>query len=118
MKIAAALILTALVSAAAGLTPARAQQQCPMGSYPAFDSWGNQVCKRFNDQSTAVTRVPQGQQCPNGAYPTVDRYGNQICRSFGTANQPRTDYYDTSQGCPTGTYQSVDRWGNRVCKRY
>jgi hypothetical protein len=97
---------------------AQAQAQCPIGSDPWVDTWGNQTCRRFSDQSTATTQVPPGQTCPTGAYPTVDNWGNQICRTFGAQNQPRTDYYDTSEGCPVGTYQSVDNWGNSVCKRF
>jgi hypothetical protein len=115
MKTAAALILSALVAASA--LPAYAQS-CPTGSYPSIDSFGNQICKRFGDGSTASAKVPRGQTCPTGAYPTVDNYGNQICRSFDSPNKPRTDYYDTSKGCPTGTHQSVDSYGNQVCKRF
>ena len=111
------LVVSALIAATAGLTPAQAQQ-CPMGSYPSVDSWGNQICRRVSDQSAATAQVPRGQTCPNGAYPTVDGYGNQICRSFNTPNQPRTDYYDTSRGCPMGSYPSVDSYGNNVCKRF
>lgn len=111
------LILSALMAAISGFAPALAQQ-CPMGSFPSVDSWGNQVCKRFGDQSTATAQVQRGQQCPNGAYPTVDNFGNQICRSFNAPNQPGTDYYDTSKGCPMGTFPTVDTYGNNVCKRF
>ena len=105
------------LSAVAGSSPAQAQQ-CPAGGYPSVDNWGNQVCKRFSDQSTATTRVPHSQACPNGSAPAVDNWGNQVCRSFADPNRPRTDYYDTSHGCPTGTYPSVDTYGNQVCKRF
>ena len=97
--------------------PASAQQ-CPIGSYPWVDSWGNSTCKRHGDGSTATTQVPRGMTCPMGSYPTVDNWGNNICRTHSTSNQPRTDYYDTSRGCPAGTYQSIDKWGNNVCKRF
>jgi hypothetical protein len=116
MKIAAALIASALASATLGLSPAQAQQ-CPPGAFPSVDNWGNQTCKRFSDQSTATTQVPRGQQCPTGAIPAVDNFGNPICRSIAAPNQPRTDYYDTSRGCPVGTLPSVDMYGNQVCKR-
>jgi hypothetical protein len=108
-----AVILAALVASACGSAQA---QQCPAGAFPTVDNWGNKVCRRFSDQSTATTEVPRNQTCPNGAYPTVDGYGNRICRSFETPNQPRTDYYDTSKGCPAGMFPTVDGYGNRVCK--
>jgi hypothetical protein len=109
-------VLIGIVAALALGTPAYAGQ-CPAGSYPSVDNWGNQICKRFSDQSTATAQVPRDQQCPNGAYPTMDNFGNQVCRSFGASNQPRTDYYDTSHGCPIGTIPWVDMYGNNVCKR-
>ncbi|MFC3068706.1 hypothetical protein [Phenylobacterium soli] len=116
MKIAAALALSALFAVGAAL-PAQAQQ-CPVGSYPSVDTWGNQVCKRFGDNSTATAQTPRGQQCPTGAHPAVDKWGNQICRTFDSPGQPRTDYYDTSKGCPAGTHEWVDQWGNKVCKPF
>lgn len=116
MKIAAALTLSAALAASA--SPVWAQQRCPTGSYPSFDSWGNHVCKRFDDGSTATAEVRGAQKCPNGAYPTVDNFGNKVCRSFDAPGQPRTDYYDTSKGCPMGTYPSVDSYGNKACKKY
>jgi hypothetical protein len=117
MKIAAVLLTSALVAATAGLSPAQAQQ-CPVGSYPSVDSWGNQVCKRFSDQSTATVQAPRGQACPTGSNQAVDTWGNPVCRSFESPNQPRTDYYDTSKGCPAGTHEWVDNWGNKVCKSF
>lgn len=116
--LAVAACLAAFVSVTLGSEPAQAQQ-CPAGSYPSVDSFGNQVCKRFSDQSTATAQVPRGQTCPMGSFPTVDSYGNQICRSQGAApSQPHTDYYDTSRGCPAGTFQTVDAYGDPVCKRF
>lgn len=117
MKIAAVLILAGLVSAAAGVSPALAQQ-CRPGSYPALDDFGNKVCKRLSDGDTVSTQVPRGQVCPAGAYPTLDSYGNRICRSEATPTRPRTDYYDTSKGCPTGSFQTLDSFGNKVCKAF
>jgi hypothetical protein len=117
MRIAAALILSALISATAGV-PAAQAQQCPAGTYPSVDTWGNQVCKRFSDNSAAAVQTPHNQACPNGAYPTVDKWGTQVCRTFDTPNQPRTDYYDTSKGCPVGSLPSMDSWGNKVCKPF
>ena len=110
-----AIVLAATVALIGLVAPAQAQQ-CPVGSHPWVDSWGNQICQRFADQSTATTQIPRGQQCPNGAYPTVDSWGNQICRTFDSPSGPRTDYYDTSRGCPIGMFPWVDTWGNSVCK--
>lgn len=116
MKVAAILILAALGSGASNV--AHAQQQCPAGSFPWVDTWGNHICRRYSGQSTATAEAPQGQACPTGSYPWTDDRGNKICRSYQTGNQPQTDYYDTSKGCPIGTYEWTDNWGNKVCKRY
>ena len=85
---------------------------CPIGSHPWVDSWGNQICKSFSGGTTAT----QGSldSCPVGSHPGVDNWGNRVCQSF-TSNQR---FYDTSGGCPTGTYQWVDSWGNRICKPF
>lgn len=103
-------------------SPLGAQQQCPTGAYPWVDNWGNHICRRFEDQSTATVRRPAPNTCPTGSYPWVDSWGNNICRTFNSTDpgpsQPRTDYYDTSRGCPVGTYPWVDNWGNKVCKRF
>lgn len=116
MKALFALCLVGLLTTLAA--PAFAQQQCPIGSYPWVDSWGNQTCKRHGDGSTATTQAPRGMTCPTGSFPWVDSWGNKICRTHDTPSKPRTDYYDTSKGCPVGTYQSVDSWGNNVCKKF
>jgi hypothetical protein len=86
---------------------------CPIGSFPWVDNWGNQVCQRFGGGGAAITQTPQGAECPNGSYPWTDNWGNRICRSFNGG----TDYYDTSHGCPTGFAPWVDQWGNPVCRR-
>jgi len=86
---------------------------CPIGSYPWTDMWGNQICKRFGDGSTATI---QGNldNCPIGTHPWTDMWGNQICKSFSGGNQ----FYDTSEGCPIGTVPWTDMWGNPVCRRF
>ena len=101
----------------AGLAAPAAAQNCPIGSYPSVDSWGNNICKRTGGGGTASVQAPSGGGCPIGSYPTVDRYGNQVCRQPGSSSRPQTDYYDTSKGCPIGSYPSVDSYGNKVCKR-
>jgi len=115
MKVVTVTVAAALASV---VGPAAWAQQCPNGSYPTVDSFGNNICKSISDGRPQTTQVPHGQQCPNGAYPTVDKFGNNICRSMSTPNQPRTDYYDTSKGCPVGMIPSVDSFGNNVCKRF
>ena len=57
--LAVAACLAAFVSVTVGSAPAEAQQ-CAPGSYPSVDSFGNQVCKRFSDQSTSAA---QGRRC-------------------------------------------------------
>jgi hypothetical protein len=88
-------------------------QQCPIGSFPWVDSWGNQICKSFG---TGQTTTIQGNldNCPTGTHPWVDNWGNQVCQSFNGGQQ----YYDTSPGCPVGTYPWVDNWGNQVCRQF
>jgi hypothetical protein len=85
--------------------------ECPTGSFPWVDSWGNQICRRFGDGSTATTQ-PSQPGCPTGTHPWVDSWGNSVCQSFNGGQR----YYDTSQGCPNGTYPWIDNWGNRICK--
>ncbi len=101
-----------LVSVALPAKPAHAQQ-CPVGSFPWVDQWGNQICKR-SDSGRTTTIEGSLDKCPTGTYPWVDSWGNHICRSFQGGGQ----FYDTSKGCPTGTYPWVDDWGNPVCKRF
>src|SRR5207249_6026137 len=91
------LLWGAVVFALVVATPGHA---CPIGSYPWVDSWGNSICKRFDDDSTAtVRRNPNGPSgCPVGSYPWVDSWGNRVCRGEdGNA-------YDTSHGGPIGSY--------------
>ncbi len=92
--------------------PAHAQQ-CPVGSHPWVDQWGNRICKRF-DSGQTTTIEGSLDKCPTGSYAWVDSWGNRICKSFEGGGQ----FYDTSKGCPTGTYPWVDDWGNPVCKRF
>jgi hypothetical protein len=87
---------------------------CPVGSHPWVDSWGNQICKRFDDGSTSRAQGSLD-NCPIGTHPWVDSWGNRICQSY---QQPEQQFYDTSKGCPVGTFPSVDNWGNSVCKRF
>jgi hypothetical protein len=93
-----------------------AGQQCPVGSYPWTDNWGNQICRRFSDQSTASVATPNGQACPTGSYQWTDSWGTPICRSYSTPGQQGTDYYDTSRGCPIGFHAWRDEWGNPICQ--
>jgi hypothetical protein len=86
--------------------------QCPIGSFPSVDNWGNQICKTFNNSTSTI----QGSldNCPVGSHPFVDNWGNRICQTFGSG----TRYYDTSGGCPIGTFPGVDSWGNQTCKSF
>ena len=92
------------------LLPIAASAGCPIGSFPWTDLWGNQICKRFGDGSTAT--IEGGlDNCPVGTQPWTDMWGNRPCRSFSGGGQ----YYDTSQGCPIGTVRWTDTWGNHRC---
>lgn len=117
MKPAAAILSAAVLSLLTVGSPAVAQD-CPIGSYPWVDNWGNKICKRHGDGSTATIETPRAQTCPTGSYPWVDNWGNKVCRTHDTPNQPRADYYDTSKGCPVGTLPGVDQWGNKTCKKF
>ncbi len=88
-------------------------QQCPIGSYPSVDNWGNRICKSF-DTGRATTIEGGLDKCPTGTHIWVDEWGNRICKSFEGNQQ----YYDTLKGCPVGMYPWVDTWGNRVCKKF
>jgi hypothetical protein len=87
--------------------------QCPVGTYPWVDRWGNRVCKRFWDGGIAAIEG-KGGECPAGTHPWVDSWGNRTCRAFDGGRQ----YYDISEGCPTGTYRWTDSWGNGICRRF
>jgi hypothetical protein len=95
-----------------GMTAAQARQ-CPLGSYPWTDSWGNSICKRFDGGGTAAIRGSLT-KCPTGSFPSVDSWGNRTCKTFRGGVQ----YYDTSRGCPIGTYRWNDNWGNPICRRF
>ena len=82
---------------------------CPFGSHPWVDQWGNQICKRFTDGSTSAVQGSLD-NCPFGSHPWVDQWGTRTCKSFSGNRQ----LYDTSQGCPMGTHPWVDTWGNQV----
>ena len=110
-------LLAALVGATAGVEPVQARQQCPMGSSPWVDKWGNNICRRHSDQSTSRVEVPRGQTCPTGSYQWTDTWGNKVCRSHATSGERPRDTYDTSKGCPIGSAPWTDKWGNPVCKR-
>jgi hypothetical protein len=56
---------------------------CPIGSHPWVDNWGNKICKRFEDGSTATIQSSTPDGCPVGSYPWVDNWGNRICQSWG-----------------------------------
>ena len=86
-------------------------RNCPTGSSPWTDEWGNKICKRFDSGQTTTVQGTL-KNCPTGSSPWTDEWGNRVCKDFANNKQ----YYDTSKGCPTGTYQWTDDWGNRVCK--
>jgi hypothetical protein len=103
-----------LILAVFFVTPCLAlAQNCPIGSHPWIDSWGNQICKSF-DSGRATTIEGSLENCPIGTHPWVDSWGNRICKSF----QGGQEFHDTSRGCPIGTYPFIDNWGNQACNRF
>jgi hypothetical protein len=99
---------TSTVPGVAGLA------NCPVGSHPWRDQWGNATCQSFATGAAVTTEANTATGCPNGSFQWVDGYGNRVCRSFG--NGPT--YYDTSQGCPIGTHPWRDNWGNPTCQAF
>lgn len=92
---------------------ATAQMQCPVGTYPWQDNWGNQTCRSFTTQQDVITQTDQT-GCPVGSHPWVDEWGNEICQAFDSNKR----YYDTSKGCPVGMHPWQDRWGNPTCQPF
>jgi hypothetical protein len=90
---------------------------CPIGSYPSVDQWGNQACKPFGGGPPTVVQGTLD-NCPIGSHPWVDQWGNRVCQTFQQPQQPTQQFYDTSKGCPVGMYPWVDNWGNPTCKRF
>lgn len=86
---------------------------CPAGSYPWVDSYGNNICKSHGSGGTTSIQGST-RNCPAGTHPWVDSYGNNVCQSFDNKQQ----YHDTSKGCPAGTHPWVDSWGNNICKPF
>jgi len=87
--------------------------ECPPGTYPWVDEWGNKICKSIdNDQTRSIEGSTK--ECPPGTHPWVDEWGNPICEGDLEDQQ----FYDTSKGCPPGTYPWVDEWGNPICIKY
>jgi len=95
------------------LLPINAFANCPIGSFPSFDRWGNQICQRFDGGPPAAIQGTLD-NCPIGTHPWADQWGNRTCKSLDSPQQ----HYDTSRGCPIGTYQWADQWGNQACKRF
>ncbi len=101
------------------LLPSFAWALCPPGQYEAFDTFGNKICKSFdNGATTSIQRPGRGQPdsaggCPAGTQPWVDEFGNKTCRSIESGQQ----FYDTSKGCPIGMLPGFDIYGKPVCKR-
>ena len=93
--------------------PSAALANCPMGSFPSVDRWGNQICQPFGGGPPAAVQGSL-ESCPAGTHPWADQWGNRTCKSFNSPQQ----LYDTSKGCPMGTYPWVDQWGNSTCKRF
>jgi hypothetical protein len=103
--------IAALLLVSGSIVPSYAD--CPFGSHPWVDNWGNQTCRMFGSGQTTTIQGSLD-NCPTGTHPWTDNWGNRICKSFSGNSQ----YYDTSGGCPFGTHPWVDNWGNQACKRF
>lgn len=86
---------------------------CPAGSHPWTDSWGNPICQSFESGNTTSIQGSTS-NCPAGTHPWTDSWGNPICQSFDS----KQEFHDTSKGCPTGTHPWTDSWGNPVCQEF
>jgi len=85
-------------------------QQCPVGSHPSVDQWGNRMCNVFA-LGAATTINGSRNDCPTGTHLWIDKWGNRNC----TIIKKSRPIYDNSNWCPVGTRPLVDEWGNRVC---
>lgn len=94
------------------LVPTTALADCPIGTHPWVDRWGNNICQRWGGGTATIEGSLDN--CPIGTHPWVDTWGNRVCKS----TLGGTQYYDTSEGCPVGTYEWPDFWGNPSCKRF
>ena len=54
-------------------------QDCPIGSHPWVDNWGNRICKSFQG-GQEFHDTSKG--CPIGMHPWVDKWGNPVCKKF------------------------------------
>lgn len=95
-----------------GLSPI-AFANCPAGTFPNIDNWGNEVCVSSSGGNRTIRGNAPG--CPGGTVPEFDSWGNATCVSI---DQPSRRYYDTSKGCPGGTIPDFDDYGNQVCKPF
>lgn len=83
--------------------------QCPLGTLPAVDAWGNAICREQGGHIRSIEGSLH--KCPLGAYAWKDSWGNEVCKSSDTGQ----NFYAPG-GCPMGSYPWVDRWGNKVCQ--
>ena len=47
--------------------------QCPVGSFPWQDNWGNKICKRFGNGGTANIQGSLA-KCPTGTFRWADKW--------------------------------------------
>ena len=52
---------------------------CPTGTHPWVDSWGNRICKSFGGGSQYYDT---SRGCPVGTYEWIDSWGNEVCKRF------------------------------------
>jgi hypothetical protein len=81
---------------------------CPIGSFPSVDRWGNQTCQSLGGGPPSTVQGSLDNY-PMGTHPWVDQWGTKICKSYSAPAQQQLQLYDTSKGCPMGTYSWVDQ---------
>ena len=95
---AVALFLTAAQSAA--------YAQCPIGSFPKTNSFGEQVCQSAAGQTPTTGNIVS---CPPGTETGVDSYGNRTCVNAGAA------YRGPQPAAPNSAARCLD---GTLCQRY
>jgi hypothetical protein len=87
-----------------------AYAQCPIGSFPKTNSYGEQVCQSAAGQTPTIGSVVS---CPPGTETGVDSYGNRTCVSAGASSRniaPTAPY-----GAPNSAARCLD---GTMCQRY
>jgi hypothetical protein len=106
-----------LILALAVLTPVTANaQMCPLGTYPHYDQYGNELCTSMDGSTTSVMTRPGGMIM--GGSPGFDRYGNQVTNLPNGTTVYGPNSMQGPGGCPMGSYPTIGPMGQHVCQFY